>query len=512
MSRSCIGYSHSKPSISSTDGLVQLWHHRDMDARKKELLARAASRDAHARAMRRAEQERDLSDADIQRRMDQIQSEMQQLWGKGSCPRLHSAGPKDKRSRPSSRELLPYPAQELTETVQIGVPETAQRPPRPEAARSDRRRAAAERGHALPPSPETAQRPPSPEAAGRPPNPDAARCPPSPEAAQLPPSPEAARRPPSPGPGQRPPNPEAARRSTSTEVAERSPPRRPSAAFAGSQIFAPEAMHALNQPFLNAQQDVVIRTFTRNVQRRRERARSATRQRLQSNAEQRLRKDSHAATMARLRRQLEDEQDQVRTRSCAQESQPPSFTPPPSRPPAPHRILAALAAPSDGKRALRLPRCTQARQRKLNAIDLKLQRARVVREAVDEDKSTRVLREKETVSWAPSSPSRPSLVAGASVERCAPHLGLHAVIRPGLRGSLARTDSSLLHLSGGEPAHARRPSTSELPTLRGNPTLRGASIGRFDGAGFVAPSGAFRGAKHGRAGHRELELCELEPR
>ena len=472
MSRSCIGYSHSKPSISSADGLVQLWHHRDMDARKKELLARAASRDAHARAMRRAEQERDLSDADIQRRMDQIQSEMQQLWGKGSCPRLHSAGPKDKRSRPSSRELLPYPAQELTETVQIGVPETAQRPPRPEAARSDRRRAAAERGHALPPSPETAQRPPSPEAA---------------------------RRPPSPGPGQRPPNPEAARRSTSTEVAERSPPRRPSAAFAGSQIFAPEAMHALNQPFLNAQQDVVIRTFTRNVQRRRERARSATRQRLQSNAEQRLRKDSHAATMARLRRQLEDEQDQVRTRSCAQESQPPSFTPPPSRPPAPHRILAALAAPSDGKRALRLPRCAQARQRKLNAIDLKLQRARVVREAVDEDKSTRVLREKETVSWAPSSPSRPSLVAGASVERCAPHLGLHAVIRPGSRGSLARTDSSLLHLSGGEPAHARRPSTSELPTLRGNPTLRGASIGRFDGAGFVAPSGAFRGASAARS-------------
>ena len=441
MSRSCIGYSHSKPSISSTDGLVQLWHHRDMDARKKELLARAASRDAHARAMRRAEQERDLSDADIQRRMDQIQSEMQQLWGKGSCPRLHSAGPKDKRSRPSSRELLPYPAQELIETIQIGVPETAQRPP----------------------------------------------------------SPEAARRPPSPGPGQRPPNPEAARRSTSTEVAERSPPRRPSAAFAGSQIFAPEAMHALNQPFLNAQQDVVIRTFTRNVQRRRERARSATRQRLQSNAEQRLRKDSHAATMARLRRQLEDEQDQVRARSCAQESQPPSFTPPPSRPPAPHRILAALAAPSDGKRALRLPRCAQARQRKLNAIDLKLQRARVVREAVDEDKSTRVLREKETVSWAPSSPSRPSLVAGASVERCAPHLGLHAVIRPGSRGSLARTDSSLLHLSGGEPAHARRPSTSELPTLRGNPTLRGASIGRFDGAGFVAPSGAFRGASAARS-------------
>lgn len=79
-------------------------------------------------------------------------------------------------------------------------------------------------------------------------------------------------------------------------------------------------MHALNQPFLNAQQDVVIRTFTRNVQRRRERARLATRQRLQSNAEQRLRKDSHAATMARLRRELDDEQYQVRARSCSQES------------------------------------------------------------------------------------------------------------------------------------------------------------------------------------------------
>ena len=312
MSRSCIGYSHSKPSISSTDALVQLWHHRDMDARKKELQDRAASRDALARAMRRAEQERDLSDADIQRRRDQIQSEMQQLWGKGSCPRLHSAGPKDKRTL---RELLPYPAQELTETVKIGVPETAQRPPRPEAARSERRRAAAVRGHALPPSPETAQRPPNPEAAQRPPSPEAAQRPPNPEAAQRPPNPEAAQRPPSPGPGQRPPNSEAARRS---------PPRRPSAAFAGSQIFAPEAMHALNQPYLNAQEDVVIRTFTRNVQRRRERARSASRQRLQSNAEQRLRKDSHAATMAKLRRELDDEQYQVRVRSCAQESPLPS--------------------------------------------------------------------------------------------------------------------------------------------------------------------------------------------
>ena len=339
MSRSCIGYSHSKPSISSTDALVQLWHHRDMDARKKELQDRAASRDALARAMRRAEQERDLSDADIQRRRDQIQSEMQQLWGKGSCPRLHSAGPKDKRTL---RELLPYPAQELTETVKIGVPETAQRPPRPEAARSERRRAAAVRGHALPPSPETAQRPPNPEAAQRPPSPEAAQRPPSPEAAQRPPNPEAAQRPPNPEAAQRPPNPEAAQRPPNPEAAQRppspgpgqrppnseaarrSPPRRPSAAFAGSQIFAPEAMHALNQPYLNAQEDVVIRTFTRNVQRRRERARSASRQRLQSNAEQRLRKDSHAATMAKLRRELDDEQYQVRVRSCAQESPLPS--------------------------------------------------------------------------------------------------------------------------------------------------------------------------------------------
>ena len=124
----------------------------------------------------------------------------------------------------------------------------------------------------------------------------------------------------------------------------------------------------------------------------------------------------------------------------------------------------------------------------------------VVSTAVDEDKSTRVLREKETVSWAPSSPSRPSLVLGASVERCAPHLGMHAVIRPGSRGSLARTDSSLLvHSSGCEPHLARRPSTSEPPTLRGNPTLRGSSIGRFDGAGFVTPTVAFRGSSAARS-------------
>ena len=160
---------------------------------------------------------------------------------------------------------------------------------------------------------------------------------------------------------------------------------------------------------------------------------------------------------------------------------------------------AALAVASYGKLTLHLLRCAQVRQRKLKAIDTKLQRARVVRTAADEDKSTRVLREKETVSWAPSSPSRPSLVVGASVERCAPHLGLHAAIRPGSRGSLARTDSSLLHLGTSEPHLARRPSTSELPTLRGNPTLRGSSIGRFDGAGFVTPTVAFRGSSAARS-------------
>ena len=279
MSRTGSGYLHAKPSTSTND-LVQLWHHRDMDARKKELKARAASRDARARATRRAEQERDLSDADIQRRRDQINSDMQQLWGKGSCPRLHSAGPKDKRTL---RKLLPNAAQELPETVKIGSPEAARRSPSPEVARRDRRRAAAERGHALPPSPEAAQRPPSPEAV---------RHLPSPEPAQ---------------------------RLTNTEVARRSPPRRPSAAFAGSEIFAPEVMHALNQPFLDAQADAVIRTFTRNVQRRAQRAHSADRQRLQSNADYRLQKDSHAATMANLRQELVDEQYKVRLLSCGQD-------------------------------------------------------------------------------------------------------------------------------------------------------------------------------------------------
>ena len=172
MSRSGSGYLHPKPSTSTND-LVQLWHHRDMDARKKEIKARAASRDARARATRRAEQERDQSDADIQRRRDQIYSDMQQLWGKGSCPRQHSAGPKDKRT---VREVLPDAAQELraaayrsliggevssraheevmtaaenaasnasvmfsqdrdAETVKIDSPEAAQRLPSPAAAR-----------------------------------------------------------------------------------------------------------------------------------------------------------------------------------------------------------------------------------------------------------------------------------------------------------------------------------------------------------------------------------------
>jgi hypothetical protein len=320
MSRSGSGYLRAKPSTStSTDELVQLWHHRDMDARKKELKARAASRDARARATRRAEQERDLSDADIQRRRDQIYSDMQQLWGKGSHPhsadctaqhaqrrlRMHSAGPKDRRTL---RELLPEAAQELPESVKIGSPEAAspspeaarrppspeavRRLPSPEAARRERRRAAAERGHALPPRPEAAQRPPSPEAV---------------------------RRLPSPEPAQRSPSPEPAQRLTSTEVVRRSPPRRPSAAFAGSEIFAPEVMHALNQPFLNAQEDAVIRTFTRNVQRSAQRARSADRQRLQSNADRRLRKDSHAATMANLRQELDDEQYKVRLLSRGQD-------------------------------------------------------------------------------------------------------------------------------------------------------------------------------------------------
>ena len=500
MSRSGSGYLRAKPSTStSTDELVQLWHHRDMDARKKELKARAASRDARARATRRAEQERDLSDADIQRRRDQIYSDMQQLWGKGSHPhsadctaqhaqrrlRMHSAGPKDRRTL---RELLPEAAQELPESVKIGSPEAAspspeaarrppspeavRRLPSPEAARRERRRAAAERGHALPPRPEAAQRPPSPEAV---------------------------RRLPSPEPAQRSPSPEPAQRLTSTEVVRRSPPRRPSAAFAGSEIFAPEVMHALNQPFLNAQEDAVIRTFTRNVQRSAQRARSADRQRLQSNADRRLRKDSHAATMANLRQELDDEQYKVRLLSRGQDH-PFNQTSTLTHPPAPDRMPAALAVLSDGKLTFRLLRCAQVRQRKLKAIDTKLQRASVVSTAVDEDKSTRVLREKETVSWAPSSPSRPSLVLGASVERCAPHLGMHAVIRPGSRGSLARTDSSLLvHSSGCEPHLARRPSTSEPPTLRGNPTLRGSSIGRFDGAGFVTPTVAFRGSSAARS-------------
>ena len=460
MSRSGSGYLRAKPSTStSTDELVQLWHHRDMDARKKELKARAASRDARARATRRAEQERDLSDADIQRRRDQIYSDMQQLWGKGSHPhsadctaqhaqrrlRMHSAGPKDRRTL---RELLPEAAQELPESVKIGSPEAAS---------------------------------------------------PSPEAARRPPSPEAVRRLPSPEPAQRSPSPEPAQRLTSTEVVRRSPPRRPSAAFAGSEIFAPEVMHALNQPFLNAQEDAVIRTFTRNVQRSAQRARSADRQRLQSNADRRLRKDSHAATMANLRQELDDEQYKVRLLSRGQDH-PFNQTSTLTHPPAPDRMPAALAVLSDSQLTFRLLRCAQVRQRKLKAIDTKLQRASVVRTAVDEDKSTRVLREKETVSWAPSSPSRPSLVLGASVERCAPHLGMHAVIRPGSRGSLARTDSSLLvHSSGCEPHLARRPSTSEPPTLRGNPTLRGSSIGRFDGAGFVTPTVAFRGSSAARS-------------
>ena len=351
MSRSGSGYLHPKPSTSTND-LVQLWHHRDMDARKKEIKARAASRDARARATRRAEQERDQSDADIQRRRDQIYSDMQQLWGKGSCPRQHSAGPKDKRT---VREVLPDAAQELraaayrsliggevssraheevmtaaenaasnasvmfsqdrdAETVKIDSPEAAQRPPSPAAARH-------------PPSPEAARRPPSPEAARRDRRRAAAErghaVPPSPEAVQRPPSPEAVQRPPSPEPAPRSPNPEAAQRLTSTEVTRRSPPRRlerrPSAAFAASEIFAPEVMNALNQPFLDAQEDAVIRTFTRNVQRRAQRAQSADRQRLQSNADHRLRKDSHAATMANLRQELDDEQYKVRTPQLQQD-------------------------------------------------------------------------------------------------------------------------------------------------------------------------------------------------
>ena len=306
MSRTGSGYLHAKPSTSTND-LVQLWHHRDMDARKKELKARAASRDARARATRRAEQERDLSDADIQRRRDQINSDMQQLWGKGSCPRLHSAGPKDKRTL---RKLLPNAAQELPETVKIGSPEAARRSPSPEAARRS-------------PSPEAARRSPSPEVARRDRRRAAAErghaLPPSPEAAQRPPSPEAVRHLPSPEPAQRSPSQEPAQRLTNTEVARRSPPRRPSAAFAGSEIFAPEVMHALNQPFLDAQADAVIRTFTRNVQRRAQRAHSADRQRLQSNADYRLQKDSHAATMANLRQELVDEQYKVRLLSCGQD-------------------------------------------------------------------------------------------------------------------------------------------------------------------------------------------------
>ena len=172
---------------------------------------------------------------------------------------------------------------------------------------------------------------------------------------------------------------------------------------------------------------------------------------------------------------------------------------------------AALAVASDGKLTLRLLHRAQVRQRKLKAINTKLQRARVVRSAVDEDKSTRVLREKETVSWAPSSPSRPSLLAGATVERCAPHLGLHAAIRPGSRGSLARSDSSLLHLGRSGPQRGSRPSTSELPTLRGSPTLRGTSIGRFDGAGFVTPTVAFRGSSAARSTGGLGDGARLDP-
>lgn len=116
-----------------------------------------------------------------------------------------------------------------------------------------------------------------------------------------------------------------------------------------------------------------------------------------------------------------------------------------------------------------------------------------MRTAVDEDKATRVLREKETVSWAPSSPSRPSLLVGPGSQRCAPHLGVHPALRPGSRGSEARSVSQhTLHPGQSEPRLLSRPSTSELPTLRGSPTLRGASIGRFDGAGFVTPTVAFR--------------------
>ena len=107
------------------------------------------------------------------------------------------------------------------------------------------------------------------------------------------------------------------------------------------------------------------------------------------------------------------------------------------------------------------------KRRKLQAIEVKLERARIVRAASDEDKATRVLRESETVSrlemHSPghsraSSPTSSSLsLAGRPAtlpERCAPHLGRRTTtpnlaFRPGSQGSL-RPDSR----GGGEPRPA----------------------------------------------------------
>ena len=120
-SRQGSGHFYIERACVEVDSMVQLWHHRDMSARKKELEARAASRDARAHATRRAQQQRELSDRLIAERRAQICRDMQRLWAKGSSPRLHSAGPKDNRTM---RAVLPDAAPELLGT-RIGSPEYA---------------------------------------------------------------------------------------------------------------------------------------------------------------------------------------------------------------------------------------------------------------------------------------------------------------------------------------------------------------------------------------------------
>ena len=187
---------------SRQDGRVQLWHHRDMDARRKELKARAASRNERALAMLRAVQERDRSDAELAERRSQICRDMQRLWAKPQAPRT-TLSHKDHRIVSS---MLPHAAPELPEIEDIGSPKHARRSPKK------------------------------------------------------------------------------------------------------METFTP----VLNEPFLEAQADAVLEAQESNLEAAAQHRASLNNHQLQLNEEQRLRKQRHAATMARLRGELDDERCKVR--------------------------------------------------------------------------------------------------------------------------------------------------------------------------------------------------------